>query len=84
MAGLLRLETSFATRKLHLGYRALAATNGPMTGQYRAHEFHYSTTQRALGTPLFAMTDAEGTALPDAGLIDGTVMGSFAHVITSA
>lgn len=83
MAGLLRLQTSFATRKLHLGYRMLRASQGPMTGQYRAHEFHYSTTQHADGTPLFSMTDAEGTPLPDAGLIEGTVMGSFAHVIAT-
>ncbi len=83
MAGLLRLQTSFAERKLHLGYRMLQATQGPMAGQYCAHEFHYSTTQHTQGKPLFAMTDAEGTALPDAGLIEGSVMGSFAHIITS-
>lgn len=84
MAGLLRLQTSFADRKLHLGYRMLHAQQGPMAGTYRAHEFHYSTTTLAQGTPLFSMTDAEGTILSDAGLIEGNVMGSFAHVITSA
>ncbi len=43
MAGLLPLETSFATRKLHLGYRQLACAGGPFPAKLRGHEFHYST-----------------------------------------
>lgn len=81
MAGLLRLETSFAQRKLHLGYRNLTAAHGPMAGEWRGHEFHYATTLRAEGTPLFAATDAEETALPDMGLRHGDASGSFAHLI---
>ncbi len=81
MAGLLRLETSFATRRLHLGYRHLHATHGPFAGRWAGHEFHYATTLRADGTPLFGATDAEGTALPATGLRQGQATGSFAHLI---
>ncbi|MCC5976307.1 MAG: cobyrinate a,c-diamide synthase [Rubellimicrobium sp.] len=81
MAGLLRLETSFATRRLHLGYREVTATRGPFPGRWAAHEFHYATTCRADGEPLYDACDAEGTPLPPMGLIDGGVSGSFAHLI---
>ncbi|WP_138468711.1 cobyrinate a,c-diamide synthase [Poseidonocella sp. HB161398] len=81
MAGLLRLETSFAARRLHLGYRSLAAAEGPFAGHWAGHEFHYATTLRAEGRPLFAAADAEGAALPPMGLCEGAVTGSFAHVI---
>lgn len=81
MAGLLGLETSFAQRRLHLGYRHLHADRGPMAGNWTGHEFHYATTLRADGPALFAATDAEGTALPPMGLRNGSVLGSFAHLI---
>jgi cobyrinic acid a,c-diamide synthase len=81
MAGLLGLETSFAARKLHLGYRHLQAAEGPFEGDWLAHEFHYATTLKAAGTPLFTATDAEGAALPAMGLIQGNISGSFAHII---
>ncbi|CTQ50535.1 cobyrinate a,c-diamide synthase [Jannaschia donghaensis] len=81
MAALLRLETSFATRKLHLGYREISADAGPFPGRWAAHEFHYATTLRADGTALFTAHDAEGTDLPAMGLRDGPASGSFAHLI---
>jgi cobyrinic acid a,c-diamide synthase len=81
MAGLLELHTSFATRRLHLGYRQLIATSGPFPGTWAAHEFHYATTISAIGAPLFTANDAEGTVLPAMGLINGNVTGSFAHLI---
>ncbi len=81
MAGLLRLETSFQQRKLHLGYRRLSAGAGPMTGDWAGHEFHYATTLRAEGETLFTARDAEGTHLPPMGLRHGRVSGSFAHLI---
>ncbi|WP_281857328.1 cobyrinate a,c-diamide synthase [Litoreibacter halocynthiae] len=81
MAGLLALKTSFAERKLHLGYRNLNAGDGPMAGHFKGHEFHYATTLKAQGAPLFNATDAEGTPLPPMGLRQGRVCGSFAHVI---
>jgi cobyrinic acid a,c-diamide synthase len=83
MAGLLRLETSFETRKLHLGYRTLRPRGGPFADALRGHEFHYATTLRAEGAPLFTATDAAGTTLPPMGLRDRSVSGSFAHVIAS-
>ena len=84
MAGLLRLQTSFAQRKLHLGYRNLTATAGPFAGTWKGHEFHYATTVSAQGAPLFVATDATKAALPDMGLISGNVSGSFAHIIDHA
>lgn len=81
MAGLLNLETSFATRRLHLGYRTVRATDGPFCGSWAAHEFHYATTLRAEGQPLFVAQDAEGTELGPMGLVNGSVSGSFAHLI---
>ena len=81
MAGLLPLETSFAARRLHLGYRRLDCLAGPWKGSVRCHEFHYATTLRAEGEPLYLAQDAAGTDLPPMGLVAGRVMGSFAHVI---
>ena len=83
MAGLLSLETSFAARKLHLGYRQLTpltnAWPGPDT--VTGHEFHYTTALRAEGTPLFTAQDAAGRDLGKMGLCSGPVSGSYAHVI---
>ena len=81
MAGLLRLETSYQARRLHLGYRRLNATQGRFAGTWAGHEFHYASTIRADGTPLFTATDAEATGLPAMGLREGRVEGSFAHLI---
>lgn len=81
MAGLLRLETSFADPRLQLGYRTLTALGGPFSGRLAGHEFHYTETIAAKGRPLFEARDAEGAALPAMGLIRGRVCGSFAHVI---
>ena len=84
MAGLLRLETSFADRRLHLGYRRLEAEAGPFPGRWAGHEFHYATTLRAEGAPLYAARDAEGAPLPPMGLREGAASGSFAHLIAPA
>lgn len=81
MAGLLGLETSFAKRKLSLGYRQLNPAGGLWTDPLMAHEFHYATTLRAEGSPLFHARDAEGNDLPPMGLIKGKNSGSFAHII---
>lgn len=83
MLGLLPLETSFATRKRHLGYRVLTPLSGlPWASQLSAHEFHYATTiHEGDAERLFAASDAEGNVLEDMGLRVATVMGSFAHVI---
>lgn len=84
MAGLLRLETSFAARKLHLGYRRLSSTPGVWNEQVNAHEFHYASTLKAEGKPLFSAKNAENEDLAPMGLINGSVSGSFAHIIDRA
>ena len=84
MAGLLGLTTSFAARKLHLGYRNLTGLSGQKPGAYKAHEFHYASTISADGSPLFQATDAEGNDLGPIGLTEARVCGSFAHIIEKA
>ena len=85
MAGLLPLTTSFATRKLHLGYRQLTNLSGPWTKPLRAHEFHYSTIEHeGKADRLFSARDAEGHELGPIGLKRGNVMGSYAHIICEA
>lgn len=83
MTGLLGHVTSFAERKLHLGYRALTPLNDrlwqrPLSG----HEFHYSSLiEAANDEPLFACADAKGDSLGNAGGRRGSVMGSYMHII---
>ena len=84
MLGLLRVETSFAKPRLHLGYRRLTPLGGPFSGLINGHEFHYATTLRADGAALFNACDAEGNTLAPMGLQDGRISGSFAHVIDQA
>jgi cobyrinic acid a,c-diamide synthase len=86
MAGLLPLATSFAERRLHLGYRyaKLLACNplGTAGACYRGHEFHYATAIRqGPAAPLFAVEDASGADLGCYGLCRGSVFGSFIHLI---
>ncbi len=89
MAGLLPLETSFADRRLHLGYRdASLARDCPLGRQgarFRGHEFHYARTlSEGPGEPLFACRDADGRMLGSTGLMAGRIMGSFIHLIDFA
>ncbi|MBV9635501.1 MAG: cobyrinate a,c-diamide synthase [Methylobacteriaceae bacterium] len=86
MAGLLGIETTFAVRKLHLGYRtARLAAPGFLGGadtRLRGHEFHYATTVGRPCDPPFAfVTDAYGTEASPAGSRRGLVTGSFFHII---
>ena len=89
MAGLLPLRTSFAERRLHLGYRAATLLEaGPLGAagtRFRGHEFHYATTASAASDALlFALSDASGIDLGPSGLRHGSVMGSFIHLIDRA
>jgi cobyrinic acid a,c-diamide synthase len=89
MAGLLPLETSFAARRLHLGYRAVAlAAAGPLGAAgaaYRGHEFHYATvSDEGAGAALFEASDATGARLGAVGRVRGGVMGSFIHLVDRA
>jgi cobyrinic acid a,c-diamide synthase len=85
MTGLLPHETRIDRPKRVLGYRHLThASPLPFPARLTGHEFHYSSARRTHGTPLFEATDALGEALPAMGLVDGRVMGSYAHVIDVA
>jgi len=86
MAGLLPLETSFAQRKLHLGYRTARTLSDTRLGRagttYRGHEFHYATViSEDNASPLFAAANARGDDLGSAGMSVGSVSGSFIHLI---
>jgi len=86
MAGLLPLETSFATKRLHIGYRRVTlAKAGPLGGartRFRGHEFHFaSIVEEGPGLPLFRAEDASGRELGETGLADRRVVGSFIHLI---
>ncbi|HEY2248436.1 MAG TPA: cobyrinate a,c-diamide synthase [Bradyrhizobium sp.] len=85
MAGLLGLETSFAKRRMHLGYRrAELATDMPGHApgtQLRGHEFHYATILAQPDPPLAAVRDANGADVPETGSRRGRVTGTFFHLI---
>ena len=86
MAGLLPVETSFAERKLHLGYRQgrllVDCGLGRAGAVFRGHEFHYaSVVGEAGGVPLFEAEDARGVPLGSVGRRVGSVFGSFLHMI---
>ncbi|MFG1190896.1 cobyrinate a,c-diamide synthase [Xanthobacter flavus] len=86
MLGLLELETSFAKRRMNLGYRQarLMAPSplGPEGSFVRGHEFHYATVlSRGADQPLADLSDAEGRPLGPAGSRRGSVTGSFFHAI---
>ena len=85
MTGLLPHETRIDRPKRILGYRRLKHLSPlPFPAALNGHEFHYSSARRTHGTPLFEATDALGEALSPMGLVEGNVMGSYAHVIDSA
>lgn len=86
MLGLLPIETSFARRRLHLGYRrAVAAVALPFAtagSLLYGHEFHYAReTSPTAAQPAFHAHDAEGHPVPPMGAAQGRVIGSFLHVI---
>jgi cobyrinic acid a,c-diamide synthase len=86
MAGLLGVETSFAKRKMTLGYRAarLAAdcALGVKGALLRGHEFHYATIVAGGADEPFAfVSDVYGSAPAPSGSRRGRVTGSFFHLI---
>jgi cobyrinic acid a,c-diamide synthase len=89
MTGLLGHSTSFAKRKLHLGYRTarLLADSaiGPSGALVRGHEFHYaSLTSAGEDEPFAEITGSEGRATEKAGGHRGRVTGAFFHAIAAA
>jgi cobyrinic acid a,c-diamide synthase len=88
MAGLLGVRTSFAKRKLHLGYRRALLMGdsplGPAGTVLMGHEFHYaSILTRGEDDPLFAASAADGTDLGALGGRRGRVAASFFHIIAT-
>ncbi|SCA58209.1 Cobyrinic acid A,C-diamide synthase [Candidatus Terasakiella magnetica] len=85
MAGVLNLETSFAKRKLHLGYRdvtCLVDTPFAKKGQkLRGHEFHYATIIEEKGPSLFESHNASNMQLGRVGINSGSCFASFIHLI---
>jgi cobyrinic acid a,c-diamide synthase len=89
MTGLLGHATSFARRRLNLGYREAtllqAGPGGPAGRVWRGHEFHYaSVTAQGDDTPFASLRDGLGRDLGPAGGRRGMVSGSFFHLIAPA
>ncbi len=84
MLGLLKLETSFEKRRLHLGYRQVTGLAGHFKDmKFKGHEFHYTSALKEEGTALFDASDALGESLGACGLQSGSVHGSYMHLIDS-
>jgi cobyrinic acid a,c-diamide synthase len=88
MAGLLPVATSFATRKLALGYRTAELCEAPPfwenSGPITGHEFHYATTieEDLHGIkPFLRLFDSDNRDLGMTGDCKGRVAGSFFHAI---
>jgi len=86
MAGLLTHVTSFAERRLHLGYRVATLLQdcqlGPAGMRLRGHEFHYaSLVDPGVDEPLAELFDARGKAFGPSGGRRGHVTGTFFHAI---
>jgi cobyrinic acid a,c-diamide synthase len=88
MTGLLGHATSFAKRKLHLGYRTARLLSDNVLGCkgaiVRGHEFHYASLTSAGDDEAFAeLHDGEGRELGSAGGRRGLVTGTFFHAIAT-
>ncbi len=85
MLGLLGLETSFAKRKMQLGYRrATLLADCPIgcAGAHVAgHEFHYATILDVGDDPLARVSNADGEPVSEQGSKRGHVTGSFFHMV---
>ena len=88
MAGLLGLVTSYAQRRMHLGYRraVLEAPIGAIAAgsALAGHEFHYSTILEQPDAALAQVSDADGNAVADTGSYRGRVSGTFFHLIAGS
>jgi cobyrinic acid a,c-diamide synthase len=89
MTGLLSHSTSFAKRRLHLGYREARLLSDGVIGKagdvVRGHEFHHASIIDEGRDEAFAeMTDAQGRAVAESGSRRGRVSGTFFHAIARA
>jgi cobyrinic acid a,c-diamide synthase len=87
MAGLLELETSFAQRRLHIGYRRarlkVDCALGRAGNEIMGHEFHYARALSIGDEPLVDCRDVSGAPVPEAGGRRGSVSGTFFHAIST-
>jgi cobyrinic acid a,c-diamide synthase len=86
MTGLLGHATSFAKRKLHLGYREARLLADCPIGRagalLRGHEFHYATlTEPGHDAPFAVLGDGQARELGHAGARRHNVTGTFFHAI---
>ena len=86
MLGLLGHATSFAERKMNLGYRRARlhadCALGPKGTEIRGHEFHYARlTEVGPDEKLADLADGEGRELGAFGGRRGLVTGTFFHAI---
>lgn len=86
MANLLGHTTSFAQRRMTLGYREATLLQpsllGPPETTLRGHEFHYARcTDPGPDSPLATLTDGQGNPLGPAGARRGHVTATFFHTI---
>jgi cobyrinic acid a,c-diamide synthase len=86
MAGLLGHATSFAQRKLALGYREARllcdSMLGPAGSVMRGHEFHYATLiAPGHDEPFCDLVDGQARPLGHSGGRLGNVTGAFFHVV---
>lgn len=89
MTGLLGHVTSYAKRRMNLGYRAARlladAPIGRSGSLVRGHEFHYSQViDPGTDAPLAEIADGQGKALGVSGARRGHVTGTFFHAIAPA
>lgn len=86
MAGLLGHATSFAVRRMNLGYREATLLADCPIGRagavVRGHEFHYARVSNAgPDAPLATLRDGLGQEIGPGGGRRGRVTGSFFHAI---
>ncbi|MBX3580655.1 MAG: cobyrinate a,c-diamide synthase [Rhizobiaceae bacterium] len=89
MLGLLGHSTSFARRKMNLGYRQARLKSdcalGPAGAAVRGHEFHYAqVVEPGADEPLVEIADGQGNPLGASGGRRGNVSGTFFHAIARA
>ena len=86
MTGLLTVETSFAQRRLHLGYRAARLSAdcalGRAGSEVLGHEFHYARVLAVGDDKLVDCRDAANEVVAEAGARRGSVSGTFFHAIS--
>lgn len=86
MLGLLGHSTSFARRKMNLGYRQARLRSdcsiGTAGALIRGHEFHYAqVVSPGSDEPLADIADGLGTPIGPSGARRGRVTGTFFHAI---